>query len=313
MGIRDHVFRVAVALCWAPMLATPASAQTGRLAGMVRDQGGNPIKGATVVAENPSASPNRLSTTTDDKGRFSMLGLRGGTWALTASAPGFVSTGGAVPVRTLGGPNPPLEFTLARSGPAGALAGVNTTELQAALTAADGLLASGQYDEAIAAYRALLAKTPALTTINIQIGRAFRGKKDYVQALAAYDELLRSEPQNELARVEAAMAHVEKGDLPAADAMLSEAAAAPDAGRDVFYALGEVQFARSDVDRAARSFQRASELDRRWAKPLLKLALIQLNRGDRDGCAAMLEQVRTVEPDSAEATQATALLAQLEK
>src|SRR5918994_6053713 len=115
--------------------ALPAAAQTGRVGGTVKDQQGQPIKGATVVAENPSSSPSSFTATTDDKGRFSIIGLRSGTWKVTASAPGFNPGGGSLPVRTIGAPNPPIDIVLApgATGPVGALAGVNTKELQAEL------------------------------------------------------------------------------------------------------------------------------------------------------------------------------------
>ena len=64
--------------------ALPAAAQTGRVGGTVKDQNGQPIKGATVLAENPQASPSSFTATTDDKGRFSIIGLRSGTWKITA-------------------------------------------------------------------------------------------------------------------------------------------------------------------------------------------------------------------------------------
>src|SRR3989337_3025490 len=115
--------------------ALPAAAQTGRVGGTIKDDKGQPIKGATVVAENPSSSPSSFTATTDDKGRFSIIGLRSGTWKITASAPGFAPGGGNVPIRTIGAPNPPVDIALVpcNSGPAGALAGVNTKELQAQL------------------------------------------------------------------------------------------------------------------------------------------------------------------------------------
>ena len=103
--------------------ALPVAAQTGRVGGLVKDDKGQPLKGATVVAENPSASPPSFTATTDDKGRFSIIGLRAGNWKLTASAPGFQPSVGQVPIRTIGAPNPPVEFTLAAgaTGPTGAL------------------------------------------------------------------------------------------------------------------------------------------------------------------------------------------------
>src|SRR5688572_19068708 len=63
--------------------ALPAVAQTGRVGGTVKDDKGQPLKGATILAENPSASPSSFTATTDDKGRYSIIGLRSGTWKIT--------------------------------------------------------------------------------------------------------------------------------------------------------------------------------------------------------------------------------------
>ena len=125
------------------MTALPASAQTGRIGGTVKDTNGQPIKGATVVAENPNSAPSSFTATTDDRGRYSMIGLKAGTWKVTACAPGFAASSGNVPMKTIGAPMPPVDFTLApgASGPAGALAGVNTKELQGELAKADAMVA----------------------------------------------------------------------------------------------------------------------------------------------------------------------------
>ena len=86
----------------------PATAQTGRIGGTIKDTNGQPLKGATVVAENPAAAPSSFTATTDDKGRYSMIGLKSGTWKITASAPGFAPQAGNVPIKTIGAPMPPL-------------------------------------------------------------------------------------------------------------------------------------------------------------------------------------------------------------
>ena len=70
-------------------LAGTSAAQTGRVGGVVKDEQGNPIKGATITAENPAASPSSFTATTDDKGRFSIIGLKSGQWSFAAMAPGF--------------------------------------------------------------------------------------------------------------------------------------------------------------------------------------------------------------------------------
>jgi tetratricopeptide (TPR) repeat protein len=294
--------------------AWPAAAQTGRVGGTVKDGNGQPIKGATVVAENPQSSPSSFTATTDDKGRFSIIGLRSGTWKITASAPGFSPSGGNVPVRTIGAPNPPVDIVLMPgAGPAGALAGVNTKELQGELAKAEELMNQQQYDAAIAAYNAILAKAPALTMINLQIGRAHRLKKEYDQALAVYKKALEAEPTNDRLKIEIGMTNLEKGDFPAAEAALGEAAQSVSANKEVFYALGEVKFAKGETDEAMKAYQRAVDVDPNWGKPLFKIGLGRLQKADTKGAIEMMEKVIAVDPNSQEAAQAKALIEQLKK
>lgn len=297
------------------LAAVPAAAQTGRIGGSVKDDKGQPIKGATILAENPNVSPSSYTATSDDKGRWSIIGLRSGNWKITASAPGFTPNGGSLNVRTIGAPNPPVDITLmpGATGPTGALAGVNTKELQVELGKAEELLKQQQYDAAIAAYNAIIQKTPALTMVNLQIGRAYRMKKDYDSALAAYKKILDAEPTNERAKIEIGMTNLEKGDYPAAESALTEAAQGMGASREVFYNLGEVKFAKGETDEAMKWYQRAIDTDPNWAKPYFKLGLSKLQKADTPGTIQMMEKVIAVEPNSPEAAQAKALIDQLKK
>ena len=119
------------------ILAGDAAAQAGRVGGIVKDDKGEPIKGATITVDNQSIGSS-FTATTDDKGRFSIIGLRAGLWRFIAQAPGFAADGGEMAVRS-GSPTPPVAFSLHRTGPAwsGAMAGIAAKDLQAELTAAD--------------------------------------------------------------------------------------------------------------------------------------------------------------------------------
>src|SRR6266536_2124080 len=129
-----HVFYstrgVLTALAFVTLVGT-ASAQTGRVGGTVKDESGQPVNRATVTAENPNASPSSFTATTDDKGRFSIIGLKSGRWTFTAQAPGFGPETGQLQVSTIGTPNPPLTFTLKKGGgaPGGALGGMAAKDL----------------------------------------------------------------------------------------------------------------------------------------------------------------------------------------
>ena len=293
--------------------ASPAVAQTGRVSGIVRQEGGQPLKGATVTADNQDIGQT-LTATTDDRGRFNMIGLRMGNWRFIAQAPGFAPQGLTAPIKN-GSVNPPIGFELAHSGVAffGALGGIVNKDLQADLTAADALYTQKKWDEAIAAYRTILTRVPVITAINLQIASAYRNKKDYDSALAAYNDILKAEPANTRAKIEIAMTALERGDARGAEETLTRAANEPDAPREVFYGLGEVKLAANDPDGAAAWFEKAAKADPFWAKPLLKLGEAAMKKGDNAGAARLLAKAVEVDPTAPEAAAAKTTLASLNK
>src|ERR1043166_7519510 len=158
-----------------------------------------------------------------------------------------------------------------------------------------------------------MAKAPSLSVINVQIAAAYRNKKEYDNAIAAYNDLLKSDPNNEKAKIGIGMTNLEKGDLKAAEETLTKAAETANPTREVFYNLGEVKFAAGQTDEAAKWYQKAVDLDGTWGKPLLKLAFVALNKGDNAGALKYSEKVVAVDPTSAEAAAAKQLIDQLKK
>src|SRR5947209_2559593 len=226
-------------------LASSAAAQTGRITGVVKDDHGDPVKGATIIADNPDASPSSFTASTDDKGRFAVIGLRRGVWQMRASAPGYSSDGGELNVRSMPAVTPPVTFTLQKLiVPPSALGTTAPKDLQTALASADALYNTQRWDEAIAAYSAILQKSPSLSVINLQIAAAYRNKKAFDSAIAAYNALLAADPTNDKAKIGIALTNLEKGDVETAERMLEAAAQARGATREVFYDLGEVKVAR---------------------------------------------------------------------
>src|SRR4029079_8373587 len=248
-----------------------AAAQVGRVNGVVKGEDGQPLKGATVTAENVNIAQS-LTATTDDKGRFTMIGLRASTWKFFAQAPGFTPDAGEMPVR-MGAPNPPVQFVLKKTGNAnfGALGGITNKELQNDLAAADALFKQARWDDAIAAYKNLLEKAAPLSSINLQIAAAYRNKKDYAAAVTAYENALKGDPANQKVVLGIAALKMERGDSKAAEDVLTKAAEAPGASREVFYNLGEVPLARNDAAAAAGWYQKAATADPSWGKPLYRL------------------------------------------
>lgn len=313
MRLGSISLRLTLAALAIGVFAAGAAAQPGRVGGIVRDEKGEPIKGATITAENENIGSS-FTATTDDKGRFTIIGLRSGTWRFIAQAPGFAPEGGEMPVRT-GNPNPPMAFTLRHTGPlwTGAMAGISAKDLQAELTAADAFFNSQKWDEAIAAYRSTMSRTPALSVINLQIAAAYRKKKDFDAAIAAYNALLSIDPTSEKAIVGIGETNLERGDARAAEDSLMKAAAAPGAGREVFYSLAELKNARKETGEALKWYEKASATDPSWGKPLYKLGLLALDKGDKQNAAKLFDRAIAVDPVSPEAAMARTALDQLNR
>jgi len=148
-------------------LAPATAAAQGHVAGTIRNASGRPVKGATVAAENPNYSSTALTATSDDKGRYSFLGLKIGTWTFTVQAPGFLPQMRQVITRAAG-TKESIDFQLLPMPDAtlaGPMAGVDVKALQQRLAEASQLEASGRVDAAIAAYRDVITRVPALTTV----------------------------------------------------------------------------------------------------------------------------------------------------
>jgi len=163
-------FPLVVALFVAFCVTAPAFAQGARATGTVRDVEGKPIKGATVRAINSQASPSEITSTTDDKGRWAMIGLRGGEWTFVAEAPGFNPLRATAQIRVSG--TPPLTFTLARD--LGPIPGSLDRNILQLLAAADQTRDRGDHLQALAAYQQIRAQNPKLTALNLSIADVFR-------------------------------------------------------------------------------------------------------------------------------------------
>jgi hypothetical protein len=191
-------------------LAATASAQ-GRAMGPVKDTSGKPIKGATIKASNPDASPAQFASASDDKGRWAMIGLRSGTWHFTVEAPGYFTVETNAPVRVAAAP--PMQFALAKDP--GPIPNALDRNIQQVIQDAAALRDAGRLDQALTAYQDIRTKNPKLTSVNLVIGDLYRRKAAqetdagarqtfYRQALDAYDLMLKSDAANERALAESA-------------------------------------------------------------------------------------------------------------
>jgi hypothetical protein len=204
-------------------LAMPAAAQTGRATGSVVDVDGDPIKGAVVRATNPQSARAEITSTTDERGRFAMIGLRAGVWGFVAEAPGYLPMEASVPIRAATA-GPPLRFVLQRAPVP--IPGALTRNIGEDLERAQTLRTQGRLDQALQAYESIKHDNPRLTTLNLVIGGVYRQQAAAAQddgrrralfqrAVAAYTEVLKADAGNDRARLELGATQVAAGDVAA--------------------------------------------------------------------------------------------------
>ena len=195
---------LAVSLCvW--LAPAAALAQSGLVQGRVRAPDGTPLEGARVTGEN-LRSGRTVDDRTNSAGRFAFIGLTRGPWLFTIEKFGYETTTGISNIFRSGRTRmafvmevdplrPPVPET-------GVLAGIAAGEIQESLDAAHDRFDQRDFDGAIGAYEALLERVPRLTSLHLQIGHAYQEKRDYEQALTAY----RAVPADTPAGAEAASA-----------------------------------------------------------------------------------------------------------
>jgi len=206
MRLQLRILSASVALLFG--FTVGAHAQ-GRAMGTVKDTTGKAIKGATVKATNPDASPAQFASATDDKGRWAMIGLKSGTWHFTVEAPGFFTVETNAPIRVAAAP--PMQFTLGKDP--GPIPNALDRNIQQLIQDAASMRDAGRIDQALVAYQDIRTRNPKLTSINLVIGDLYRRKAMqetdsaarqnlYRQALDAYDQMLKSDATNERALAE---------------------------------------------------------------------------------------------------------------
>ena len=140
----------------------------GRLQGIVTDESGKPIEGAKITLrpgdQTPKAeSPGPPSITTDKHGKWSMLGLTGGTWAVLIEKDGYIPSEGRLKVAESGPPQQAVTIKLKAAPTEQAQAQAAPKEpskeskANEAINAGNAALQADKYADARASYEQALA------------------------------------------------------------------------------------------------------------------------------------------------------------
>jgi Flp pilus assembly protein TadD len=243
-----------------------------RIGGVVKDIDGKPISNAKIIAVFlKETSKNKLDTFSDEKGKWSIIGMGSGQWKFIISKEGFISVEVIRDIKQLS-INKPVVTTLKKITKEEIMSDEQKSFLKQ-IKAADYLLNQKKYNEALEIYLVLYKENPKIHKLLYNIGNCYKFLNDYDNAKKYFNLLLNKmgKPENNN--------KVEKGYI------------------DTLLALGDVYIRSNDYDNAKKQFEEANKLKPDDATLLYNLAEIYFNNMKTTEAINYYKKALSAKPD----------------
>ncbi|MGE0454374.1 MAG: tetratricopeptide repeat protein [Vicinamibacteria bacterium] len=276
---------------------------TGRLAGRILDERGQPMAGVELRLE---LSPRGGSLVrTNAEGRWVLDGVAAGQWTLDVRVPGYVAKRltFSVPPKTPRIPHLIVRLDKAPGPP---------SEVVEILERGDLAFVAGRWAEARAEYAKLLALRPdAAALLHRQIARSYGNEGDYQNELEHLQVLLDLEPGNLLLRTQMAQEALKADDLERGMRLLAGIDEATIGDPAIFYNVAALHLNQQKTDEAILWLTKAVTLDPSFVDGYFQRGLAYLSQQKLEPSKADLRKVIELRPASPQAETARQALAQL--
>jgi len=305
-----------------PAVGAPENLGRGRVPGKVVDENKVPLAGVQIMAQSLTSLSTKLEAKTDSKGGFVVGGMGTGMWRFTASKEGFQTAVQDVDVHQLRAN--PLVVLVLRSFAAAAAEDTMQKEAGDALERGNQLLLAEKYAEARVLLEKFRSDHPEAYPVGLQIGMCWLKEGELDQAEAELKLLLEnvvkksgSYDQEAPLAMQALSglgeAALKRGDNETGMKYFRHALLVSPTSEILAYNVAEILFANQKADEAVPYYLQAIQIKKEWPKPYRKLGLAYLNKGDMPKALEYLRQFVALDPESAEAAEARATIAALEK
>jgi tetratricopeptide (TPR) repeat protein len=297
---------VAVALLVAP----PAFAQQSAMKGVVVDQSGKPVEGATIIFENKEKGTS-YKTKSDKNGSFTQIGLPLGNYRITAEKEKLGTQ--TLSARSRASAPVTMRFVLG-----GNLTEGEKAKIKQLFDEGNAATKAGDIDLAIAKFTEGTSVVPTCFDCYYSIGTAYLSKKDYEKAEAAFKKTIELKPDyaeayNGLAAVYNAQQKFDDAKAMGDKAAALSAASGGGEGADTLYNEGVIAWNAGKIDDATKFFEDAIKMDPDHANSHYQLGMARVNAGKLDDASTEFTAYLKLAPDGEYAAQAKAILGQLPK
>lgn len=303
----------------------PAAAQSwagkGRLQGDVLTQDGKPVAGAKVTLRKGDDrvdvnAPGPASVTTNDRGKWSVLGLAQGAWGVLIEKDGFQTSEGQVKVDEYSVAQPihirlnPAQAQAPAAQPAGPTPG---QEAVAAIEKGNSLLQSGQYAAARAEYEKAIANLEPVNHPPILrgIARTYYEEKKTDQAVETLKKALEIKPDDVESLRLISNLLVASGKEPEAQAYMARLPQGETVDPDTLLNLGIKSYNEGKLEDALKQFDRVVKENPQLANAYYYRALAYVGLNKSAEAKADFQKVLELDPKHPKAAEVKEFISSL--
>jgi tetratricopeptide (TPR) repeat protein len=264
------------------------------------DAQGQPLADAKVLIEFQGGVTRKFEVKTNKKGEFMQVGMQPGPYRFTASKEGYQT--GYVDFRvSLGDPTQVPDFTLNTVAQAQeAAGGAEAAALRGAFLKAIELQAAGKLDEAEAAYKAILEKSPDVPEAYQNLGSLYLTKKDYAAAETALQKGLELRPDSTDMSTMLARVYQESGQPEKAMAVIEKTAGANPQDAKAQFNRGIFLLNANKNEEAIGAFEAAIKADPNTTEAYYRLGALMVGQGKIPEAIQLLEKYLSLNPTDAQ-------------
>ena len=278
----------------------------GKALGVVTDEAGKPLAGVKIKFFSVKAQSG-FETTTNAKGEWKALYIRGGTWNIDFEKESYLPKKLAAEFKEFDR-NPPVEVKLTR------IEGFVILEaLKEGVDRGNRLFDEQKYEEAARVFEDLAAKDPNAYILHKNIGNCYFQLQNYELAEQHYLQVLDKEPDNAEIMMLIGNTYSNRSDQAKALEWYGKIDILKITDTTALFNIANSLFSRSNFEEALKYGRRALELQPDSTDALYLTGLVSLNLGNKQEAIGAFERYLKLDPDSEKAAQVRSFLEFLKK
>jgi tetratricopeptide (TPR) repeat protein len=279
----------------------------GRQIGHVYDEEGNPLEGVKVRLFFVKTQSG-FETTTDDMGKWSAMGVKGGMWYIDFELAGYEPKKISANILDYRQQNKPIEMTIKK------VEGLYVTEdMKEEYKRGIDLFNEGKYEESIPVYGSVVEKFPGAYIIHMNIGHSYFKLENYEEAEKSYLKVLESDPEHVDSLIGVGNCYMNRGDTEKAIEWYNKIEFDKIENATVLFNVGTIFYNNSKFDEALTYYKRAVEVQEDSLDALYQLGLTYLAKGNNADALVQFESYLKFDPDSQRASQVQSFIDYLKK